>query len=389
MNERKNFELIAKTLYGLEEVLANELKQLGADQVKKGNRAVYFMADKELLYKTNYCLRTAISILKPLFNFTANNDNELYQKVFEIDWSDIFNMKQTFAIEATVYSTLFKHSQYAALKVKDAIVDRFRSKTNTRPTVDTKNPDILINLHISENNCSLSLNSSGEPLFKRGYRVAALQAPLNEVLAAGLIALSGWQPGQHFIDPMCGSGTLLIEAALIAKKISPGTFRKKFSFENWPDFDHEIFGKVKNDSAIEKIISTENRFIGADLSAKAISIAGNNIKNAFLHQGIELITSDFKNFLPPVASGVIITNPPYGERMQAGDLIEFYKSFGNILKLNFKNFDAWILSSNIEAMKHIGLHPSKKIKLMNASLECTFNKYTLYEGSKKNRNNKE
>ncbi len=254
---------------------------------------------------------------------------------------------------------------------------------NRRPDVNTENPDILINLHIAEDNCTLSLNSSGEPLFKRGYRVAAHEAPLNEVLAAGLILLSGWKPGQNFIDFMCGSGTLLIEAALIANKIYPGAFRQEFCFEKWPDFDKEIFNKINTGTLPENIDTSGSRFIGIDISEKAVSFAQKNIKSAFLFNKIELNVGNFKSFIPPVKTGIVITNPPYGERLKENDMIEFYKSIGNTLKQNYKNFEAWILSSNLDAMKFVGLHPSKKIKLKNASLDCTFNKYTIYEGSMK------
>jgi putative N6-adenine-specific DNA methylase len=383
MENQVKFELIAKTFFGLEEALSSELIQLGAEEVKTGNRAVSFMADKEMLYRANYQLRTCISILKPLFSFSAINEDELYKNVFNFDWEKIFGIKQSFAIEATVYSTFFKHSQYAVLKTKDAIADYFRGKTKQRPDVDTENPDILINLHIAEDKCTISINSSGEPLFKRGYRIAPHEAPLNEVLAAGLISISGWKPGQHFIDFMCGSGTLLIEAALMANKIYPGVFRKEFGFEKWPDFDDVIYRKINTGRFPENDGAPGSRFIGIDISERAISFAQKNVTSAFLQKSIELDVANFNSFSPPVTSGIVIANPPYGERLKEDDIIEFYKSIGNTLKQNYKNFEAWILSSNINAMKFIGLHPSKKIKIKNAALDCTFNKYMIYEGSKK------
>lgn len=374
-------KLIAKTFYGLENVLANELSNIGAENIKIANRAVYFTGDKETIYKTNFKLRTAICILKPLIEFQAKDYEELYKQVQKFDWSEILKINKTFAIETTAYSSIFRHSQYAAQKTKDAIADQFRKKLNRRPNVDPVNPDILINLYISENKCVLSLNSSGEPLYKRGYRVVTQEMPLNEVLAAGLIKLSGWTTDQSLIDPMCGTGTILIEAALITNNIQPGIFRKKYGFENWLDYDNILFKKIKTVNNSKVNIKTV--FFGADISAKAINIAKQNIKGANVNNYIDLNNIEFQNFIPPVNSGIIITNPPYGIRHKKEDICDFYKSIGNTLKLKYKNFDAWILSSNIEAMKHIGLHPSKKIKLMNASLKCNFNKYEIYEGTKK------
>ena len=377
-------DLIAKTFFGLEKVLADELTAIGADNVKISNRAVTFSGNKEILYKANFHLRTAISILQPIKTFKASNEEELYSQVQKIDWSNYFSLKQTFAIEPTVYSPIFKHAQYASLKTKDAIVDQFREKTGKRPFVDPETPDVLINLHISDTTCTLSLNSSGEPLFKRGYRSATQEAPLNEVLAAGLILLSEWNPKDNFIDLMCGSGTLVIEAALIANKIPPGIFRRSFGFEKWPDFDNELFNKISSEDEGEKVDTGKlGKIIGVDISPKAISIARNNIKNASLHNSIELDICDFNEYKPTVDSGMILTNPPYGERLKKDDINLFYEELGNTFKKQFRNFDAWIISANIEAIKSIGLHASKKIKLKNASLECSFNKYEIYEGSKK------
>jgi putative N6-adenine-specific DNA methylase len=388
MRNDNTYNLLAKTLYGLENVLADELKSIGADQIKIANRAVYFSGDKEMIYKANYYLRTAICILIPIRTFKINDENDLYKKVQEIDWSLYMNLKMTFAVESTVYSSKFKHTQYPALKVKDSIADQFRQKTNRRPNVDTTNPDILINIHIAEDTCTISLNSSGEPLFKRGYRVATQEAPLNEILAAGLIYLSGWKPEQNLIDPMCGSGTILIEAALIRNNIPPGTYRRHFGFKNWLDFDNEIFNNIVHPKELLNTKHAKVHIIGNDISKNAINSAKENIKYAQLQHMIELHVGDFQNFNPNIENGVVITNPPYGERLKQEDIVELYKSFGNTLKKSYLNFEAWILSANLNAMKFIGLHPSKKIKLMNAALECTFNKYEIYEGTKKmNKNN--
>ncbi len=387
MYDNKQHNLIAKTIFGLENILAEELKAIGAKQIKIANRAVYFSGDKEMLYKANYYLRTAICILIPIHSFKVKNENDLYKHVLEIDWSKIMNLKMTFAVESTVHSSIFKHTQYPALKVKDSIVDQFRKNTGARPNIDTSNPDVLINVHISEESCTISLNSSGEPLFKRGYRTATQEAPLNEILAAGLLYLSGWKSDQHLIDPMCGSGTILIEAALMANKIPPGAFRDNFGFKKWFDFDNDLFNQVIQYKNTKNAVQSKVRIIGSDISKNAISIAKENIKNAKLQNTIELNISEFINFIPPVEKGIIITNPPYGERLKQEDIVDFYKSFGNTLKSKYINFDVWVLSANLNAMKNIGLHPSKKIKLMNASLECTFNKFEIYQGSKKRKKN--
>jgi putative N6-adenine-specific DNA methylase len=274
------FPMLAKTLYGLENVLAEELIKLGAADVTPANRAVSFKGDNRIMYSANYNLRTAINILKPIENFIANDEDDLYKKVYNIDWQKYFSNNKTFALESTVHSTIFKHSHYASLKTKDAIVDQFRSKTGKRPYIDTENPDFLIHLFISEKKCTISLNSSGEPLFKRGYRLAAGEAPLNEVLAAGLLALSGWNPTQNLIDPMCGSGTILIEAAMIANSIPPGIFRKKYGFESWADFDESLFNEISKEEVDNKSNIENIKIIGLDISSVVVNTAIKNIKNA-------------------------------------------------------------------------------------------------------------
>ncbi|MGC8803349.1 MAG: THUMP domain-containing class I SAM-dependent RNA methyltransferase [Bacteroidales bacterium] len=379
-----DYTLVAKTFYGLEDVLAKELENLGATNVRKANRAVYFNGDKYLMYLVNYHVRTAISILKPIDTFECSDENDLYQQVRNrIDWQTLLTNKHTFSVEATVHSSVFRHSQYATLRVKDAIVDYFREKTGKRPYIDTDNPDILIHLHISERQCTLSLNSSGEPLFKRGYRIATSVAPLNEVLAAGMVLLSGWQPTQNLIDPMCGSGTILIEAALIAHQLPPGIFRKKFGFETWPDFDAQLFEKITKDEKDDVDASKFCSIIGMDIDESALTKAKLNVKNAFLHSYIHLKVADFFEYVPPFKEGVVITNPPYGKRIKKEDVDGFYKRLGDKLKKDYTGFDVWIISSNLQAMKHVGLHPAKKIKLYNGPDICTFNCYEIYEGTKK------
>ncbi len=387
MGEEK-FEdrLVAKTFYGLEEILASELKELGVNEVEKANRAVYFQGDKRLMYACNYHLRTALSILKPIITFECHDEDDLYRKVKRsVDWSQYFGVKHTFSVESTVYSSVFKHSQYASLRVKDGIVDFFREKTGKRPYIDTDNPDVLINLHISEKQITLSLNSSGESLYKRGYRLSSGTAPLNEVLAAGLIKLSGWQSNQVLVDPMCGSGTILIEAALMALQIPPGMFRKKFGFESWPDFDNLLFDEITKEEPEFENNELKSRLIGIEIDEPTRLKALANIKNAFLHQSIRVFKGDFFDYLPDQQAGVVITNPPYGKRIRKDDMVDFYKRMGNKFKKDFTGFDVWILSSHKEALKHLGLHPSRKIKLFNGPEECLFNKYEIYAGSKKNK----
>ncbi|MCX7986983.1 MAG: THUMP domain-containing protein [Bacteroidales bacterium] len=376
--------LVAKTFYGLEDLLAKELEDLGATNIRKANRAVYFDGDKQMMYLANYHLRTAISILKPIDNFESKDENDLYQKVKNrIAWDNYFTNKHTFSVEATVHSSVFRHSQYAILRVKDAIVDYFREKTGKRPYIDTENPDILINLYISERQCTISFNSSGEPLFKRGYRVATSIAPLNEVLAAGIVMLSGWHPSQNLIDPMCGSGTILIEAALIAHQLPPGIFRKKFGFETWPDFDAEIFEKITKDEKENVDTSSFCSIIGMDVDDSALTKARLNVKNAFLNPYIHLKVADFFEYTPPFREGVVITNPPYGKRIKKEDIENFYKRLGDKLKKDYTGFNVWIISNNLQAMKNVGLHPAKKIKLYNGPDICTLNCYEIYEGTKK------
>ncbi|MCK4662783.1 MAG: RNA methyltransferase [Bacteroidales bacterium] len=377
------FEIIAKTFEGLENVLAEELKNLGAEQIEIKKRAVGYYGDKKLLYASNYCLRTALNILVPINKFQANNEIELYKGISKINWENYLSLTDTFSINSTVFSDYFKHSKYVSLKVKDAIVDQFRRRKNKRPNIDVVNPDIKINIHIYKDTCTISLDSSGEPLFKRGYRISGYVAPINEVLAAGMILHTGWEGNCDFIDPMCGSGTIVIEAAMIAHKIPPGVYRKKFGFENWKDFDSELLEIIAEENDISA--DFKYKIFGSDVSKTAIELSDKNIKNASLKNKINLNVNAFENSKPTQDSGIIVTNPPYGERMKKIDLDNFYKQIGDQLKKEYSGFDAWIISGNMEALKNIGLHTSRKIKLFNGPLECRFNKFSIYEGSKKAR----
>lgn len=379
--EKKEFELVAKTFKGLENVLANELTTLGAKEVKVLNRAVSFKGDNAMMYKANLWLRTALKILKPLTTFKAKNEVELYKGIAQIDWSEHLTVDDTLSIDTVVVSPYFNHSQFVALKAKDAIVDQFRAKFNKRPSIDTENPTILLNIHLTDDECSVSMDSSGESLHKRGYRLNSTIAPINEVLAAGMILLSGWDCNSNFIDPMCGSGTLPIEAALIAYNIPPGIFRKEFGFEKWKDFDPDLFENIYNDDSNSREFN--HAIIGADVAAGAIRIASENVKNAFLTNKIELQVKAFEGTIPYEEPGIVIMNPPYGERIKKNNIQEFYQLIGDTLKRSFAGFDVWIISGNKEALEFIGLHPSKKITLYNGAIECKFQKFTMYQGSKK------
>lgn len=373
--------MIAKTFAGLEDVLAQELTDLGAQNIKKLNRAVAFDGDKSMMYKANYYLRTALCILKPIATFDAKDEDALYKEISRINWNRYMKVDESFAITATTFSTTFTHSKYVALKTKDALVDQFRRRTGKRPDVDTENPDLRIEIHIAQNRVTVLLNSSGEPLFKRGYRQASVKAPINEVLAAGMILLSGWECKSDLIDPMCGSGTILIEAALIAYGIAPGTYRQQFGFEKWSDFDADLFAEITEESPEPD----EFKFTisGSDINPGAVKAAEANIKSAFLGKKVNVELHNFFDIRPKTAAGTIITNPPYGERLQPDDLRIFYQKIGDKLKLDFRGYEAWLIGSNQDFMKYIGLHPEKKIKLYNGALECSFRKFTMYDGSKK------
>ena len=381
-----NFQMVAKTLFGFEDLLANELTQLGAQKVKKGVRNVTFYGDKGFMYKCNLGLRTAIKILKPIASFKVINEADLYDKIYKIKWEDYVNYKGTIAINSTVHSTVFNHSQYISLKAKDAIVDRFRALKGERPSIDLKFPDLKINIHIDKLFCNVSLDSSGESLHKRGYKTATNIAPINEVLAAGLIMLSGWDGQSDLLDPMCGSGTILIEAAMIACNIPPNLLRNEFAFEKWTDWDVDLFEKIEN-SLLEKTRDFHHNIYGIDKAPSAVTKAIENVKNANLESFISIRHDDyFKTSKSNTDFLHIIFNPPYGERLEI-NMEELYGNIGNTLKRNYSNSNAWFITSNVEALKHVGLRPSRKIKLFNAKLESTFVKYEVYDGSKKAKKN--
>ena len=366
---------------GLEQVLAQELTQLGANNITIGRRMVAFTGDKELMYRANFQLHTAIRILKPIKHFKANSADDVYEEIKKIDWSQYIEKGKTFSVDSVVYSEEFRNSRFVTYKVKDAIVDQFRENTGTRPNISISNPDIRLNIHIADDKATLSLDSSGESLHRRGYRQETTEAPLNEVLAAGMILMSGWKGETDFIDPMCGSGTLLIEAALIARNINPGVFRKEFAFERWNDFDKELFDNIYNDDSQER--DFEHHIYGYDIDIKAVNTARLNARAAGLTKDITIEEADFKNFKQPENPAIIITNPPYGERISTPNLLGTYKMIGERLKHQFVGNDAWVLSYREECFEQIGLKPSIKIPVFNGSLECEFRKYALFGGRMK------
>lgn len=372
------FELIAKTFQGLETVLASELIDLGANNIQIGRRMVSFTGNKELMYRANFQLRTAIRVLKPISHFKAKTADEVYDAVKRIDWSEYLSNNTTFAVDSVVFSNEFKHSKFVAYKVKDAIVDQFREKTGNRPNIRIVNPDIQLHIHVAEYDCTLALDSSGESLHRRGYRQEAVEAPLNEVLSAGIILQTGWRGECDLIDPMCGSGTFAVEAALIARGIAPGVFRKEYAFEKWPDFDSELFERIYEDDSNEK--EFEHHIYGYDNNRQAVEIATRNVKAAGLSKDVTITLQDFKDFIQPKEKSVIITNPPYGERISAPDLLRLYKMIGERFKHQFVGGEAWVLSYREECFEAIGLKPSLRTPLYNGSLECELRKYQIFDG---------
>jgi putative N6-adenine-specific DNA methylase len=377
-----NFKMTAKTLFGFEELLAEELKQLGALNIQTGLRMVSFEGDNGFMYKANLACRTAIKILKPIHTFKLKNEQQLYDGIYKIDWSEYMNEEQTLAIDATVFSDFFTHSKYVSLKSKDAIVDQFRDKVGTRPSVDIDRPDLRINIHINQDECTVSLDSSGTSLHQRGYKTATNIAPINEVLAAGLLMLSGWDGQCDFLDPMCGSGTILIEAAMIACNIPANINRHEFAFERWADYDNALFETIQ-DALLKKTREFHHSIKGYDIDLTAIKKAIDNAKNANLDEYIQIQQDDFFD-TKKESEGMlhILFNPPYDERIGI-KTEEFYEDIGNTLKRHYPGTTAWMITANLEALKFVGLKPSRKIKVFNGALEARLVKYEMYEGSKK------
>lgn len=377
---KKDYKLIAKTFSGLEDVLAKEIKRIGGQNVRRGKRAVFYDGDLELIYKSNYQLRAALRILKEIDNFQFKDVDQFYLKCKQINWKKYFDVNQNFVVNSVVINSRdFRNSMFASLKVKDAIADYFRSICNKRPDVNTENPDIIVNVHIFQNNCTLSLDSSGESLHKRGYRIKQGDAPLNEVLAAGLIYLTGWNGNSDFMDPMCGSGTLPIEAAMIAQNIPAAKFRKEFAFQYWNDFDTVLWEKITE--PVEKR-DFRYKIYASDISGSNLLNAQTNARRALVFNKIQFNCSDFKNLDIQLNGATILTNPPYGERLKEKDLDGLYGMIGERFKHKYPGNKAWLISSSIESLKYIGLKPAQKTDLFNGALKCKFNKYDLFEGKK-------
>lgn len=378
----KNFRMVAKTFFGFEEILAKELMQLGAMDVTPGTRVVSFKGDKGFMYKANIALRTALKILKPIHNFRAINDDALYRGVFSVDWSEYLSSGNTFVIDATVHSDHFRHSQFVAQKAKDAIVDQFRKNTGMRPSIDKDHPDLRINIHIDRENVTLSLDTSGASLHHRGYRTATNIAPINEVLAAGMLLLSGWDGQGDFLDPMCGSGTILAEAAMIACNIPANINRKEFAFEKWNDWDNDLFDLV-TESLLKRVREFHYTITGYDKAPSAVMKAKDNIRNANLEDYVNIYERNFFDTEKETRGPLhMLFNPPYGERLDI-HLERFYREIGDTLKQSYPGTNAWFITANLEALKYVGLKPSRKIKLFNGSLEARLVKYEMYEGSKR------
>lgn len=382
--KEEDFRMLATTLFGLEEVLMAELLKLGARDIEKLPRAVAFKGDKGFMYKANYCLRTATRVLKPIHTFTVRNEEELYTKIKKIEWENYMHEMDTLAVDTSLRTDFFKHSQFVSQKTKDAIVDRFRENTGKRPSVDLDRPWLRVNIHIHDMDCTVSLDSSGSSLHKRGYRDKTNLAPLNEVLAAGLIALTGWDKRSTFVDPMCGSGTIVTEAALLAGNIPAGYYRKEYGFQTWKDYDDNLWELIQ-ESALKKITNEDITVYGSDISPNVTKMAKQNVKEAKVEDMVSISNSSFEDLVKPESAGrgVIVMNPPYGERMDKDDIDVLYKSIGDTLKKNWSGYDAWIITSNMEAAKQIGLRPSRRISVFNGGLECKFFKFEMYDGTKK------
>ena len=378
--------ITVKTLFGLEQLLAEELTQLGARNIEVGNRVVLCEGDQRLLYSINLKSRLALRALVPILSFRAHNETVLYKRIRRHNWTELIDIDQTFAINSAIFSEIYTHSQYISLKVKDAINDQFRDQYDgRRPSIDLKQPDISIDVHCVGKDFTISLDSSGSSLHRRGYRQSKRVAPLNEVLASGMIMASGWNADSPLYDPMCGSGTLLIEAYNIGRNIAPGSSRDRFAFMNWPDYDAELWDELK-EQAEKEISNTELHIYGSDINGVQINETIELLTELGYQEDIRLKQGNFTQLPAPYEHGTIVTNPPYDERIKSDDIIGLYKSIGDTLKEKYDGWDAWILSGNKAAIKRVGLRTSKKLTLYNRSIECKYHKYEMYRGSKKTKN---
>ncbi len=374
--DTENLKIQIKTFFGLEVILAEEIKKLGGRNVEIKNRAVNCEGDLGFLYKINYSARTALKIIIPILEFKAFNESKFYDKLFKFEWDEFMDVDQTFAIDSTVNSERFKHSQFMTFKMKDAIVDYFQNKYHKRPSIETKSPDIKFHLHIDRELVTISLDSSGDPLFKRGYRKEQGEAPINEVLASGMLQLAGWDGKGNFLDPMCGSGTLLIEAAMIALDLPAQIFRRRFSFQNWKNYDADLFSKIK-EVRVNRVKEFTGKIVGYDIDARMLNAARTNVESAEMEDIIEVRKQNFFDSKKDLFPLLMVFNPPYDERISIND-DDFYKKIGDTFKTNYPNTLAWLISSDLEAVKKIGLRPSRKIKLFNGKLETRFLQYEMY-----------
>jgi len=381
--DKQRFRMIAKTIYGSEDLLAKELADLGAFDLKTMNRSVEFYGDKQLLYRANLWCRTATRILEPIISFEVTDDKALYRTALSIDWSEYLGLDQTFAIDAVIVDSQFTNSLYVAQKTKDAIADQFRNQTGQRPSVDVKNPDIRINVYIYQNECTLAIDSSGDPLFKRGYRRKTGEAPLNEVLAAGIVLRSEWDRNSSFVDAMCGSGTIVIEAALLARNIPPGLTRKKYGFMNWSNYDSDLFKSICEKARQAIIPRLSFQIVGSDIDSQLIRESSENANQAGVGKDIIFKQSDIVDLVPPPPPGVVIINPPYGDRLSVDDIQSSYHSIGDAFKKNFTNYDAFVFTGNSSAAKHIGLRTSRRIQMYNGPIECRLLRFEMYKGTRK------
>lgn len=377
-----DYKIVVTTYAGLEEVLVKELLSLGGREVERHTRAVSCLGDQGFIYKANFCLRTGLRVMVTLHSFRFRDDKELYNGVKEIDWATFINPEQTISVRCTMNSDAFTNNLYPALKAKDAIVDYFREKTGKRPDVDKQDADVQVSLFIHEHSCTVQLNSSGASLHLRGYRVDADKAPISEVLAAGLVMLTGWEGPRPLVDFMCGSGTIPVEAAMIAAKIPPGVFREKYAFESWPGFDEELFTTIRN-KQVDRIVETPVKVFGNELVSRIAEKARQNVESAKVEDIVTITVKDYRDFDPPQNGGVLLSNPPYGEKLRPEDLQGFYREIGDTLKRKYAGYTAWIFTGTVEAHKWIGLRPSRKIPLFNGAIECRLLKYELFAGSKK------
>ncbi len=374
----EKFEMVAKTFQGLEGVLSDELQALGASDVLQGKRMVSFTGDKEMMYRANFCLRTALRVLKPIYKFRSTDADDLYNQVKRFDWTPFLTPETTFSIDTTVFSDSFRHSRFVTYRVKDAIADYFMELGGKRPSIRLNNPDIQLDVHISNDEVTISLDSSGEPLYRRGWRVAQTDAPINEVLAAGILKLSGWDGQCDLVDPMCGSGTFLIEAALIAANINPGVYRKEYAFQHWDDYDQDLFETIYNDDSGERAF--DHKIYGSDIAIQAIEISKRNIKSAGVAKMIEVKQQDLRNITECPEKGMLVTNPPYGARLKYDDIESLYASMGEKMKKVFKGYHCWVMAYNTDLTDLIGLKPSINYPLLNGELECELREYVIFEG---------